>query len=306
MSIIFFGTPEFAVPSLRALITSGEDIRLVVTQPDRLKGRGHRLLPPPVKNAASEAGIKVVQPQTIKETAFTNEIAAISPEFIIVAAYGQILTKPVLSIPKHGCINVHASLLPGYRGAAPIAWAIIKGEKKTGITTMLMDEGLDTGAILMQQELEIRDTATSETLSRELSGLGAKVLLETIKRLREGSVKPVPQTGASSYAPSLKKQDGVIDWSKDAAEIHNFVRGMQPWPGAYCHINNEPVKLITTKVIDGEGIPGVITKASNNELIAGAGKGLLSIIELQPSGKKVMTAQAFLQGRSLKTGMSLQ
>lgn len=306
MSIIFFGTPEFAVPSLRALIDSGEDVRLVITQPDRLKGRGHKLIPPPVKNTASEAGIAVLQPETIKGPSFAEEISSIRPEFIIVTAYGQILPRPVLVMPQHGCINVHASLLPDYRGAAPIAWAIIRGEKKTGITTMLMDEGLDTGDILMQQELEIMGTDTAETLGRKLSVVGAKLLLETIKRLRDGSVKPVPQAGASSYAPSLKKEDGLIDWSWDAIDIHNFVRGMQPWPGAYCHINNELVKLITTKAIDGEGIPGVITKASDNELVTGAGKGLLSIIELQPSGKKVMPARAFIQGRRLKAGMSLQ
>lgn len=306
MSIIFFGTPEFAVPSLRALIASGEEVRLVVTQPDRLKGRGHKLIPSPVKNTAAEAGIRVIQPQTIKEPSFAEEISSIRPEFIVVAAYGQVLPGPVLNIPQHGCINVHASLLPDYRGAAPIAWAIIRGEQKTGITTMLMDEGLDTGDILLQQELEIMDTDTAETLGRKLSVVGADLLFETIKRLRDGSVKPVPQTGASSYAPSLKKEDGLIDWSKKAVEVHNFVRGMQPWPGAYCHINNELVKLITTNPIDGEGIPGVITKASDNELTIGAGKGLLSIIELQPSAKKVMPAQAFLQGRSLKAGIALQ
>lgn len=306
MSIIFFGTPEFAIPSLRALIDSGEDVRFAVTQPDRLKGRGHKLIPSPVKRTAAEAGIRVIQPDKIKEAAFADEISLISPELIVVVAYGQILPGSVLSIPKHGCINLHASLLPDYRGAAPIAWAIIRGEKITGITTMLMNEGLDTGEMLLQQKLEIMDTDTAETLGRKLSDSGAKLLLETIKRLRDGSVTPVPQSGASSYAPLLKKEDGLIDWSRDAVEIRNFVRGMQPWPGAYCHINNELVKIITTKALDGEGTPGIITKVSNNEFVTGAGKGLLSIVELKPSGKKVMSAQAFIQGRRLKAGMSLK
>lgn len=306
MSIVFFGTPEFAVPSLRALIESGEDNSLVVTQTDKVKGRGHKLSPLPVKVAALEAGLRVMQPARLKDEMFLAELVSLKPEFIIVVAYGKILPKTILDLPQRGCINVHASLLPKYRGAAPIAWAIIHGEEKTGITTMLMDEGLDTGDILLQRAIEISKEDTTGSLGQRLSDLGASLLIGTMKGMRESSLKPTPQTGETSYAPPLKKEDGLMDWSKSAGEIFNFVRGMQPWPGAFCHIGNERVTLLKTMPLSGEGTPGVISGIEKDALIIGTGYGLLSILELQPAGRKPMSASAFIHGRKLAEGISVQ
>ncbi|GAB4405979.1 MAG: methionyl-tRNA formyltransferase [Thermodesulfovibrionales bacterium] len=305
MSIVFFGTPEFAVPSLMALIGAGEDIALVVTQTDKLKGRGHKPTQPPVKKAALEAGLRVIQPATLKDRTLLREIASTEPEFIVVVAYGKILPGSILQIPLYGCINLHASLLPKYRGAAPIAWAIINGERQTGVTTMLMDEGLDTGPILLQRGIEISDDDTAGSLSLKLAELGASLLIETLKGMRDGTVKPILQKGEASYAPPLKKEDGLIDWSKSAIEIFNFVRGMQPWPGAYCYIGDERVKILKTKPIKTDGKPGMIVKG-RDELIIGTGYGLLSIVELQPSGKNPMPASAFLLGRKLTEGTYIQ
>lgn len=302
MRIVFFGTPLFAVPSLKALIQAGEEISAVVTQPDRKKGRGHLLSQSPVKELSVKNGINVLQPEKMNDAAFLNELSSIKPELIVVVAYGKILIEEILRLPALGYINVHASLLPKYRGAAPIAWAIINGEKKTGITTMLMDKGLDTGDILLQEELEISDEDTTETLSIRLSELGASLLLKTISRIRDGSLKPQRQSGEATYAPIIKKEDGLVNWSKTAAELSNFVRGMHPWPGAYCYLNREMIKLVRVKAIAGSGMTGRIEKAHNSEFIAGTGSGLLSIVELQPQNKKVMPASAFLQGRSIKEG----
>ncbi|MBI4683756.1 MAG: methionyl-tRNA formyltransferase [Nitrospirae bacterium] len=302
MRIVFFGTPSFAVSSLNALLQSGEDISAVVTQPDKRKGRGHLISQSPVKELAVSNGIRVLQPLGLKDEGFLNELFFMKPELIIVVAYGRILPEAILNLPALGCINVHASLLPKYRGAAPIAWAIINGEKKTGITTMLIDKGLDTGDILLQQEMDITEDDTSETLSRKLSGLGASLLVSTINGIKEGSVKPRPQTGEATYVPVIKKEDGKVIWSKTAIELFNFVRGMYPWPAAYCYLNNEMIKLIKVRAVEGSGKPGRIEKAFKSEFIAGTGNGLLSIVELQPEGKKIMSARAFLQGRNLKEG----
>ncbi len=305
MSIIFFGTPEFAVPSLKALLAGAEDVSLVVTQPDRASGRGHRLFTQPVKAVALGAGLNIIQPESIRGRDVAETISALNPEFIVVVAYGKILPPYVLTIPRKGCINVHASLLPKYRGAAPIQWSIINGDEKTGITTMLMDEGLDTGSLLLREETIIKDDDTSETLGKRLSTIGASLLIKTLKDIRDGTVKPQPQAGESSFAPVIKKKDGLIDWSKSARDIFNFVRGMQPWPGAYCYINSELVKLIKTGYIEGKGMPGVIVKSGSEGLIIGTGKGLLSVIELQPSGKRPMPSAAFIQGRRLTAGSPL-
>lgn len=302
MRIVFFGTPLFAVPSLNALIQAGEEIAAVVTQPDKKKGRGHLLSQSPVKELAISKGIRILQPASMKDTDFLNKLSLIKPELIVVVAYGKILSESILNLPAHGCINVHASLLPKYRGAAPISWAIINGEEITGITTMLMDQGLDTGDILLQEEIKISDEDTTETLSRKLSELGASLLLKTIKGIKDGSVKPKHQSGEATYAPVIKKEDGRIIWSKTAIELFNFVRGMYPWPGAYCHLNKERIKLIKVKALDGSGKSGRIEKVQKDEFVVGTGKGLLSIIELQPEGKKIMSAEAFLQGRNIREG----
>jgi len=302
MRIVFFGTPLFAVPSLNALLQSGEEIPAVVTQPDKKRGRGHFVSYSPVKELAIKEGLRIFQPASMKDADFLNELSLIRPELIAVVAYGRILPESIINLPAKGCVNVHASLLPEYRGAAPIQWAIINGEEFTGVTTMLMDKGLDTGDILLEEKIRISDEDTTETLSRKLSELGASLLLKTIKGIKEDSIKPGPQTGEASYAPVIKKEDGLLNWSKTAIELFNFVRGMYPWPCAYCYLSKERIKIIKVRAFDGQGKPGRIERALKDELVVGTAKGLISIIALQPEGKKVMSAEAFLHGRNIKEG----
>jgi methionyl-tRNA formyltransferase len=301
MRIIFFGTPSFAVPAFHALLQSEEEVAAVVTQPDRRKGRDRRWSPPPVKETALAQGIQVLQPATMKDPSFFDALELLKPDLIVVVAYGKILPPRILNLPAHGCINIHASLLPKYRGAAPIQWAIIRGEKKTGITTMLMDEGLDTGDILLQEEMDILPDDTAETLGKRLSEAGASLLIATIGKLKDGSLHPVPQAGTPSFAPPLRKEDGRIIFASTAEEIRNTVRGMYPWPCAYCYLNGERIKITRVSVLEGSGTPGRIEKAGD-ELIVGTGAGLLSIIELQPEGRRVMAARNFLGGRRLAAG----
>lgn len=302
MRIVFFGTPLFAVPSLNALLQSGEEIPAVVTQPDKKRGRGHFVSYSPVKELAIKEGLRIFQPASMKDADFLNELSLIRPELIAVVAYGRILPESIINLPAKGCVNVHASLLPEYRGAAPISWVIINGEEFTGVTTMLMDKGLDTGDILLEEKIRISDEDTTETLSRKLSELGASLLLKTIKGIKEDSIKPGPQTGEASYAPVIKKEDGLLNWSKTAIELFNFVRGMYPWPCAYCYLSKERIKIIKVSAFDGQGKPGRIERALKDELVVGTAKGLISIIALQPEGKKVMSAEAFLHGRNIKEG----
>ncbi|MEW6001149.1 MAG: methionyl-tRNA formyltransferase [Nitrospirota bacterium] len=302
MRIVFFGTPSFSVPSLVKLLDSGEKVIAVVTQPDKRKGRSSVPFPPPVKELALSKGLKILQPVKIKEPSFLIELSNMKPEIIVVVAFGKILSSEILKLPPFGCVNVHASLLPEYRGAAPIQWAIINGGKKTGITTMLMDEGLDTGDILLQEEVEIADTDNAETLGKRLAETGASLLIKTIEGLRDGTIKPIPQIGTPSYAPTFKKEDGKIDWSKTAREIFNFVRGMYPWPGVYCYLNMERIKITKVRVLEGFGKPGRIEKDREKEFIVGTGEGLISITELQPEGKRPMSAADFLHGRRIKEG----
>jgi methionyl-tRNA formyltransferase len=302
VALIFFGTPGFAVPSLDALLDAGEEVSLVVTQPDKVKGRGHVLSSPPVKERALSAGIRVLQPPTMRDEAFMGELRSIRPEFIIVVAFGRILPVEILSIPRGGCINVHASLLPRYRGAAPVQWALLNGEKVTGVTTMRMDEGLDTGDVLMQTDVGIDRDDTAETLSKKLSMTGARLLPETLRGLRNGTVIATPQTGEPTYAPPLKKEEGRIDWSKSAVELSFFVRAMHPWPVAFCTLGAERLRIVKASPREGRAVPGLIVKASQGEFLAGTGEGLLSIETLQPEGRKVMSAAAFLTGRRLREG----
>jgi methionyl-tRNA formyltransferase len=302
MRIVFFGTPLFAVPALEAISGSGEEVAAVVTRPDKRRGRDRLPSPTPIKEVAAEKGIEVLQPKSIKDPDFFDRLSAMKPEIIVVVAYGKILPAQILELPSHGCVNVHASLLPKYRGAAPIQWAIINGEKKTGITTMLMDKGLDTGDVLLQEETDIYDEDNAGTLGRRLADVGASLLIETIEKIKDGSVRPVPQEGPPSYAPPLRKEDGRINWSDDAIDIFNLVRGLYPWPCAYCYLNKERIKIIKTKALDGSGMAGRIEKAGD-ELVVGTEKGLLSILELQPHGKRLMTAREFLAGRRLREGV---
>lgn len=300
MALIFFGTPQFAVPSLQCLLDSGEDVRLVVTQPDKVKGRGHVPSSPPVKELAESRGIPVAQPAGIRGDEFLSQLTAIQPEFIIVVAYGKILPEQVLNLPLRGCINVHASLLPKYRGAAPIQWALINGEAETGVTTMLMDKGLDTGDILLQKGLKIQAEDNAGTLAVKLSELGANTLLETILSVRNGDLKPTLQTGEWNYAPTMKKEDGKTDWNRTARELVHFVKGMYPWPAAFCFLGKERIKITNAHQSEGSGVPGRILLSSAGELTVATQNGLLVIDELQPEGKKNMSGKAFAAGRRLK------
>jgi methionyl-tRNA formyltransferase len=305
MRIIFFGTPDFAVPSLEALIESGEEIVSVITQPDRVKGRGHRLSQPPVKEYALSKGIPVIQPSSIRTPDFYEKISGLKPDAIVVVAYGKIIPPSLLKLPPLGCVNVHASLLPEYRGAAPIQWALINGEEKTGITTMRMDEGLDTGDTLLTEVVGIAQEDNAHTLGRRLSQVGASLLIRTLRGLKDRIIRPVPQSGKATYAPPLKKENGRIKWSLSAREIFNLVRGTHPWPGAYCYLNGEKLQIIKAKVADrsSKGTVGRIEQISGSGVLVSTGEGTLAVTEVKPEGKKIMTASAFVNGRRLKAGV---
>ena len=304
MRIVFFGTPDFAVPSLKALLDSGNDVVAVVTQPDRVKGRGRLLSQPPVKELALRKGIAVLQPAGIRTDSFLEELSLLRPEVIAVVAYGKIIPPAVLKLPPLGCVNVHASLLPAYRGAAPIQWAIIRGERRTGITTMRMDEGLDTGDILLQNETGILDEDNGLTLSKRLAEMGASLLTETLECLKEGTVNPRPQAGEPSFAPPLKKDDGKIDWSLPARRVFDLVRGTYPWPGAYGYLKGTRLVVLRAKVLDHEktGMPGRIEVIGPEGVLVSTGRGILSIMEVKPEGRNSMPAASFMHGRRLKEG----
>lgn len=300
--IIFFGTPEFAVPTLKLLISKKEIISLVITQPDKPKGRGKAVQPSEVKKIALHYGLNFIQPEKIKDERFIENLKKINPEFAIVVAYGKILPKELLQIPKYGCINLHASLLPKYRGAAPIQWALIRGESITGVTTMLIDEGLDTGPILLQRVIPIDEDDNTLTLSEKLSTIGAELVYETIEGMRKGTIAPQPQKGEPTHAPQLKKEDGKINWNSSARDIVNLIRGTYPWPCAYCFLKKERIKIIKAQSEEGESIPGLILKAKK-DLIVGTGSGAIKILLIQPEGKKIMTAKEFISGRKINEGM---
>lgn len=301
------GSPDFAIPSLRVLYESGEKIDAVITQPDRKKGRGLTLTPPPVKLEAEKIGLPVYQPEKIREKEFIELIGSFNMDAIIVVAYGQILPEEILRIPKYGCINLHGSLLPRYRGAAPIQWALIKGEKKTGVTTILMDKGMDTGDILFQEESDIDQQDTAGTLSGKLSTIGASLLLKTIRGLERGEIKPYQQDHSlATYAPILKKEDGRIDWTKGAEEIRNQVRGMNPWPGTYTFLEGRLLKIWDVDMVEGNGgKPGRINHAGKTGFIVSTGKHSLLIKELQLEGKLRTTSMDFLQGHRIREGIIL-
>ena len=305
MRLVFFGTPEFAVAPLKALLASRHEIIAVVTQPDRQSGRGRKVHACPVKVAALHAGIRVLQPGKVREPEFINALRSFAPDAIVVVAYGQMLPSEIINLPEYGCINIHASLLPGYRGASPINKAIIDGKEKTGITTMLMDEGMDSGPVLLQEEIEIRPDDTAGSLSDRLSNVGSVLILKTLEGLEKGNITPVPQSGESSYAPIMKKTDGRIDWTKSASELSDFIRGMNPWPGAYTFLEGERIKILGVEILDETGEAGTVERVSKDELIIGTGKGSLSVLEIQPPGKKAMAVRAYLQGKKMKKGMKL-
>ena len=307
MAIVFFGSPEFAVPSLVALLEAGEDVAAVVTQTDKPRGRG-RTAPQPsaVKKFAQGEGIRVLQPRSMKDEAFISELNAISPEFIVVVAYGRVLTQAVLDAPTVAPVNLHASLLPAYRGSSPINWAIINGEQDTGITTMTISLGLDEGDILLQERHKILSDDTALSLALRLSVAGGPLLVRTLSGMRDGTVKPVPQEGQSNYIPMLKKDDGHVDWSRSALHLDFFVRGMHPWPGAFCYIEDTRIRLLRVKATPGNAAPGTITSVRRDSFAVGTGEGLIEVLELQPEGKRPMSARDFLAGRKILKGTMIK
>ncbi|MFD0587916.1 methionyl-tRNA formyltransferase [Paenibacillus sp. GCM10027627] len=307
MRIVFMGTPEFAVPSLHLLVESGHEIAAVVTQPDRPKGRKKTLTPPPVKEAALSLGLKVLQPERMRSEEAVAAIAELAPELIVTAAYGQILPKSVLELPSLGCINVHGSLLPKYRGGAPIQRSIINGESKTGVTIMYMAEGLDTGDMISTVELPIEDDDTSGTVFQKLSLAGAKLLGETLPLLADGSVKAVPQNNEeATYAPNLTREDERIDWTKSARELFNQVRGLSPMAGAFTYWGGETFKVWSCAEVkvSGSAAPGVILRADADGVVVGTGEGQLLLKDVQPAGKRVMAVSEWMKGARIEPGAS--
>lgn len=308
MKLVFCGTPQFAVPSLRALLDAGFDIPLVVSQPDRPSGRGMAVAPTPVKQLAQERGVEVTQPEKIKNNAeFRTRLEQIAPEAIVVVAYGRIIPQWMIDLPPLGNINGHASLLPKYRGAAPIQWAIASGETVTGVTTMRIDAGLDTGDMLMKREIPILAEDTAVTLSPKLAQLTAELLLETLPALKEGRIQPQKQDDSqATLAPILKKEDGLIDFRRTAIEIWNRLRGFQPWPGAYTTFRGKSLNITAARPAESaHGKPGTL-HILNNRLEATCGASTaLELLEVQPEGKKRMLARDFLNGYRPQNGEKL-
>lgn len=303
MRVIFMGTPTFALPSFEVLRARGEHLIAVVTQPDRPQGRGQALTPPPVKAAATRAGIPVQQPEKVRHPEFLEWCRSAGPDLIVVVAFGQILPKTLLDIPRAGCLNVHASLLPRYRGAAPIAWAIVRGETETGITTMQMDPGMDTGPMLLQQATPIRPEDTAGTLGQRLATLGAQTLNDTLDRLTAGTLEITPQDNTkATMAPLLKKDDGRIDWSQPARSIDALVRGMDPWPGAFTTHGTETWRVWKVRPEPRSGEPGVVVAADATGIAVGTGDGVAVITELQTPGKRRLPAAEYLAGHVVKAG----
>jgi methionyl-tRNA formyltransferase len=306
-NLVFCGTPQFAVPALEKLVDAGFYLRLVLTQPDRPKGRGLELVPSPVKQSAEKLGLPIYQPEKIKQNEeLRAKLEALAPAAIIVVGYGRIIPPWMLQLPKYGNINLHASLLPKYRGAAPIQWAIASGEDITGVTTMRIDEGLDTGDILLQQELAIAANETSETVAPKLAALGAELMVGTLRGLQSGAITPSPQDHAhASLAPILKKEDGRIDFRRTAGEIYNRLRGFQPWPGAFTLFRGKTLNITVARPAS-EQVPQAQLLAKGAQLFVGCGQNTsLEILELQPEGKKRMPAQDFIHGYHPQTGERL-
>ena len=303
------GTPEFAVPSLEALIGAGYEVVAAVTQPDRPVGRKKTLTPPPVKVCAQAHGVPVLQFERIRRKEGREALTALQPDLFVTAAFGQILSKAVLDIPRLGTINVHASLLPQYRGSAPINWCIVSGERKAGVTTMMTNEGIDTGDMLLRDEVEIGENENAEELTERLSRLGAQTLLLTLRALEDGTLVRTPQNEAeASYQPMLTREMGEMDWSRSAQQLHDQVRGLYPWPGAYTTMDGGVLKVWVSRISDlqTDATPGAVVKADAKEgLFVACGTGVLQIVELQAPGSKRMNARDYLRGKPMQTGTVL-
>lgn len=308
MRVIYMGTPDFAVHALKSIVEAGHEVVACFTQPDKAKGRSKALQPTPVKLQAMEYGIPVYQPVKLREQENVDIIRNYAPDAIVVAAYGQILPESILNIPKYGCVNIHASLLPKYRGAAPIEWAIMDGEKETGVTTMYMAKGLDTGDMIEQAVVPISDDDTGETLTEKLAASGAELILSTLTKLEAGTAVRTPQDDSQScYASMLTKDMGDIDFNRPAEQIELLVRGLQPWPCAYTRIGGKNVKIYGAIVVSREENvqPGEITMVTKKAFAIACGQDALQITRLQPEGKKPMDAAAFLAGNKLVAGQHI-
>lgn len=304
MNIVFMGTPDFAVESLKKLYETGHNILAVISQPDRKAGRGMNVVPTPVKEYAESKGLKVYQPERIrKDEELIQKIKDMKPDVIVVVAFGQILPQEVLDIPKYGSINVHGSLLPKYRGAAPIQWSVINGDAVTGITTMMMDAGMDTGDMLEKYEVEIDDNDTYGTLYEKMKVAGGKAIIKTLEKVAEGSISRVKQGDDFTMAPMIEKEMGEIDWNKSSKDIRNLIRGLNPMPGAYSYAGEERIKIwaadLTEQVVE-EAVPGdIIVANEKNGLLVKTGDGVLELTEIQMPNQKRMTAKEYLRGHKL-------
>ncbi len=308
MRIVFMGTPDFSVPTLESLLDSRHQVIAVVTQPDKPKGRGRAVAMSPVKECALEHGIPVYQPVRARDETFIREMETLAPDVMVVIAFGQILSQDLLDVPRYGCVNIHASLLPKYRGASPIQWAVLNGDEETGVTTMQMAAGMDTGDILETMTVRLDPKETGGSLFDRLSQLGGNLILSTLERMEQGTIVPQPQNDAeATYVKKIPKTMGEIDWSCDVSSIERLVRGLNPWPSAYTHVGGKMLKIWEADVLPEDASanivePGTVLEASGSSLLVAAGRGVLKITSLQLEGKKRMDTAAFLRGYSLKTG----
>ena len=304
MRILFMGTPDFALFSLRALVEAGEDVVGVVTQPDKPKGRGYTLTPPPVKVYAEEKGLPVYQPKTLRDEAFAELLRQIDPEVIVVVAFGKILPANVLDYPKYGCVNVHGSLLPAYRGAAPMQRAIIDGCAETGITTIFMADGIDTGDMLLKKSVAIDLHDTFETVHDKLGECGAELLLRTLALLEAGEITPEKQDDAlATYAQKIEKEDCLLDFSRTAKEVHDRIRGLSPIPLSFTHTSDgRLLKILSSEPVEGKGRPGEVISLSGGRITVACGEGAVALLSVLPEGKKRMSAADFINGRRISVG----
>ena len=304
------GTPDFSVGALKALAENGYEIAGVVTQPDKPRGRGKASSMTPVKEAALELGLTVYQPSRVREQSFMDTVRALNPDVIVVSAFGQIIPKALLELPRYGCVNIHASLLPKYRGAAPIQWAVMDGEPVSGVTIMQMDEGLDTGDMLAKTEVPLEPDETGGSLFDKLSRAGADLLIRTLPALEQGTLTPEkqPLESPTAYARMIRKEDGRIDWNLEAEAIERRIRGLNPWPSAYTELTGKILKIWRAEVLPKESgqAPGTVTEAGKGGFCVQTGKGVLRLLEVQLEGKKRMDAQAFLRGFHAAPGMKLE